>query len=245
MIENKIIRLLYANYRAISNGFSFIRTKGFVVPHKIQRGNSSRIINAPINATKMFKEIFLYDEYFLRKLKNESINNIVDIGANIGIFSITARTFFPASTIYAFEPNSEVFPILQTNAKEFVFKCTCAAIGPKDCSGNTLKQGFSGCLSKFIPQQNGLEKMLNFAEISPLDDDAFIDILKIDCEGCEYELLKCKEPWNKIRFLTMEFHENKIDNISKILRSVNFEIVHSFSYPFYTGIVLARNKNLC
>ena len=39
----------------------------------------------------------------------------------------------------------------------------------------------------------------------------------------------------------MEFHENDLDSISKILSKINFEILYSFTYPFYTGIVLAKN----
>ena len=42
-------------------------------------------------------EIFLYDEYFLRKITDEAIQTIVDIGANVGIFSITARSFFQSA----------------------------------------------------------------------------------------------------------------------------------------------------
>lgn len=33
-----------------------------------------------------------------------------------------------------------------------------------------------------------------------------VDLLKLDCEGAEWELLECREVWGKIHRLTMEYH---------------------------------------
>lgn len=241
MVNNKVLRNIYANYRALLHGFCFYRTKNFSMPKNIKIRGITKAITATNGSSKMFMEIFLYDEYFLRKLKIESIKTIVDIGANTGIFSITARSFFPNSTIYSYEPNPDIYKVLSENGKEFKFESLCAAVGSKSCFGMLIKEGASGCLSKFVPQDEGNEKMIGLEEILDRHKVSVIDLIKIDCEGCEYELLKQKEVWKKIKFLTMEYHENNLASVTDLLREVNFEIIASFTYPFHTGIVLAKN----
>jgi len=66
---------------------------------------------------------YLYNEIFVDKcyLKNGiSIQNgdtIIDIGANIGMFSLFAKQQAPSATVYAFEPAPHAFKALQRNAR--------------------------------------------------------------------------------------------------------------------------------
>ena len=68
---------------------------------------------------------YLYNEIFVDKcyLKNGiTINDkdtIVDIGANIGMFSLFAKEMAPDAQIYAFEPAPHAFEALETNAKRY------------------------------------------------------------------------------------------------------------------------------
>ncbi|MAL85449.1 MAG: hypothetical protein CMI23_03710 [Opitutae bacterium] len=241
MINNKALRIFYANYRALKHKFLFCRTKNFSIPKSISIRGVRRPISASNDATKIFMEIFLYDEYFLRKITNEAIQTIVDIGANVGIFSITARSFFQSAKIYSYEPSSNAFSFLKKNGEEFGFKSFCAAVGSQTCFGKLIEEGSSGCLSKFIATETGNDEMISFENIFDHNSISNLDLIKIDCEGCEYELLAKSNMWSKVKFLTMEFHENDLDSISKILSKINFEILYSFTYPFYTGIVLAKN----
>lgn len=243
MVSNKALRNIYANYRAMKHGFWFYRTKNFTIPKSITIGGTKKSIKANHEMSKMFMEIFLYDEYFLRKLKTESIKTIIDIGANVGIFSITACSFFPNSIIHSYEPNPDIYKVLLLNGDEFNFESVCAAIGSKSCSGKLIQEGTAGCLSKFIINEKGHDRMLAFEQILNRQGTSHIDLVKIDCEGCEYDLLKQREVWDDVKFLTMEFHENDLDSVSKILAKINYKVIYSMTYPFYTGIVLAKNLN--
>ena len=51
------------------------------------------------------------------KIKNKS-PIIFDVGAHIGSFTLYAKSIFPASSIYAFEPNKENFHLLEKNIKD-------------------------------------------------------------------------------------------------------------------------------
>jgi len=33
-----------------------------------------------------------------------------------------------------------------------------------------------------------------------------IDLLKLDCEGAEWDIFECKDAWRAVRALTMEYH---------------------------------------
>ena len=68
MFNNKLSRLLYGNYRAFRHGFIFLRTKNFRTPKRICFNRKKIRISSPDDGAKLFKEIFLHDEYFLRKI---------------------------------------------------------------------------------------------------------------------------------------------------------------------------------
>ena len=105
MFNSKLIRLLYGNYRAFRHGFIFYRTKNFKTPKRLSLNLQKIEISSPDDGTKLFKEIFIHDEYFLRKICRDRISKIVDVGANVGFFSLTARSFFPLAKIHAYEPS--------------------------------------------------------------------------------------------------------------------------------------------
>lgn len=52
----------------------------------------------------IFFSIFLDDDYFIDRI-TRPVSTVLDIGANIGFFSIAARKSFPQATIHSYEPN--------------------------------------------------------------------------------------------------------------------------------------------
>jgi len=66
---------------------------------------------------------------------------------------------------------------------------------------------------------------ITLKEVLDLFDDEPIDLLKMDCEGCEYGVLNNtdKEILEKIKALEMEFH-NGVQNLPKILKENGFTI---------------------
>jgi methylase of polypeptide subunit release factors len=56
---------------------------------------------------------------------------VLDIGANVGAFSIWAAHRWPGSTIQAYEPNPSTFALLQTNTRRYpMIRCHNAAVYP-------------------------------------------------------------------------------------------------------------------
>ena len=102
-VKTQIIRLK----RARKLGVTFIRNKTFDAPSSIRIGNQRFSLSLPKErgVSELFRDIILDDEYWLHSLPACEINNILDVGANIGLFSVAAKIYFPQACIHAYEPN--------------------------------------------------------------------------------------------------------------------------------------------
>ena len=109
---------------------SFLRTKSFQMPSNLTVNGKKRKLYLPNNSTyiELFRDIILDDEYQLYLLKNKQIVNIIDVGANLGVFSMAARIYFPNAVIHSYEPNPANIPILNKNSLQFDFTCFDEAV---------------------------------------------------------------------------------------------------------------------
>ena len=90
----------------------FGQKKAITVPYKKNyiRSNehySNLFYGASIKA---FIDLLIDDCYGIQKLKTkgEVIESILDIGANVGLFGLSARIAYPKSRIHCYEPNSNL-----------------------------------------------------------------------------------------------------------------------------------------
>lgn len=133
---------------------------------------------------------------FFNVIPKKDTVNIVDIGAQVGLYSLFAK-FLPKSTFYSFEPFPATFKELNENIKLNNIdnvKTFNLAISDKETQMN-LNTSLS---------HNGLHTLgtnpLRFTDIKPIPintttlDNFFKDIpihfIKIDTEGHEYFILK-------------------------------------------------------
>mmetsp|Transcript_142669 Transcript_142669/g.251882 ORF Transcript_142669/g.251882 Transcript_142669/m.251882 type:complete len:374 (+) Transcript_142669:21-1142(+) len=147
------------------------------------------------------------DIYDLGKLSHAmptSMHVIVDIGANVGLFSIAACHLFPNATIYAFEPHPLNYRYLVKNLKaagcEKRVRPFNAAVS-KD--GRTMDftfiESIRSTTSTSLRNYHGVAKQaqLKVPSVSAanlwgpkyLGQHAVVDLMKVDCEGCEYEVV--------------------------------------------------------
>ncbi len=120
---------------------------------------------------------------------------ILDVGANIGYFSILWRIKFPNSTIYAFEPMKDTFNTLKKN----IAINNCENVFPLPFAlSNKNKNGYfysSPEMISIASEKNVLDyKKAEKIPISFIKLDFFnienIDFIKIDAEGSEFNILK-------------------------------------------------------
>jgi len=187
------------------------------------------------------KEIFKDKIYRLEIDKEQTEKlNIIDVGAYIGLSVLYFKSRYPNAHITAFEPNPNIFPLLEENIEYNNIKNVKlhnVAIGERsekrklyiETSGfmafstaSFKKDAWNGKQKSrpIIIQTETLSKYINKK----------VDILKIDVEGAEYEILKelgDKGSFSKIENLLVEYHPasmSKLQNLEKILRKNGYVI---------------------
>ena len=152
-------------------------------------------------------------EFFLENIKTG--DTIIDVGANIGEFSlIAAEKVGPSGKIVAIEPLFETVTSLKENLELNGFQnftiLECA-VGSKSSKMTLYKKNINATLGMLDPI-TGEDNMVKSTKINVETIDNIISsekidkvrMLKIDVEGYEYEvLLGCQD----------SFRQNKIDNI--------------------------------
>jgi len=187
-------------------------------------------------AALIYNEIIIKQEYFLYGLSVEGARCILDVGANIGLFTVAAKQKAPDARLYAFEPIPDSFQILEKNVQ--LHGCSDAhlfniAIGSKDfgeriftfyphAPGNStsapeIKQAARPALDQIFGKEQTdfiLEAEKRTAQVRTLSSViqeqgiTNIDYLKIDVEGDELSVLEGIEEqhWPLITQLAIETH---------------------------------------
>lgn len=113
---------------------------------------------------------------------------IIDVGANVGAFSLWAAHRWPGSVIHAYEPNPDCLDILARNTKGFG-----VAIHPYGLGNPGERPLYSGQnnLGEASLYPNACTKDTGrHVEIKDPNSVGFAHILKLDCEGAELEILE-------------------------------------------------------
>jgi FkbM family methyltransferase len=160
--------------------------------------------------------IFFRNEYHVP----EGATAVLDIGANIGCFSLLAAGACPTAQVIAVEPFPRSFSRLTGNieANGFASRVSCWPVGIAAESGQRLMadSGPSQCLG-MLPRGAGtgqgiaisvvsLEQLLSDACRQLQRED--LDFVKIDVEGGEHESILAASPacLQRMRRLGMEYH---------------------------------------
>jgi FkbM family methyltransferase len=108
---------------------------------------------------------------------------VLDIGANVGAFSLWARSFWPECTVTAYEPVPGLFWYLKKNAAGQPVKCINAAVGdPVMCKMFPGKETRL-CCSQYQGERQG-DGFFKVNVVMPESLPA-AEIVKIDAEGAE------------------------------------------------------------
>lgn len=174
----------------------------------------------------IFKEIFMSDVYRMRALcaglPEEPV--VFDVGANIGLFSVAVQEYRPRVQVHAFEPLPSNVEYLNLNlakaqgGNSTIAIHACAVVGTETSGETTLHfdshRGYSpvaSILDSFEKENTDSisVKTCTMEDIVSANGIERIDLLKLDCEGSEYEIVYTAgaKILNIIRQIVMETHD--------------------------------------
>jgi FkbM family methyltransferase len=175
---------------------------------KIYPGSSPKPVELKLKDGKVilvreFWSMFLFDEIFVSNcyeapqlLKCGPFDTVIDIGANIGLFTLRSKQLWPNARVIALEPHPGNFEYLQehlrVNRIEGVFplaegiadKCGCLDLylSGRNIAGHSMFKGKEST-SVSVP----VTTLQDVLERVGIDDGKVL--MKVDCEGCELPLL--------------------------------------------------------
>jgi FkbM family methyltransferase len=226
-------------------GVDFVRAKSFAVPSTILINGKKLNLNLPKEQGQhtAFVEVMLDDCYGLGKITDRAnITTILDIGANVGLFSLAARAFFPKSKIHAYEPNTALTRQLCNHAQQASFRFFMEAVGYEDSMVSLRVDPVQSVLTSTRHDPDGSIPQVAFGRaVGRIGGQ--VDLVKLDCEGAEWEIFEDHESWSRVRFVTMEYHLRQgeaHEKIIDVLRAMRFKIRRQLPAMRGGGLVLAE-----
>lgn len=183
----------------------------------------------------IYKEIFV-DGCYDVPLPASGDPLIIDVGANTGLFIIRMKQLYPRSRVFGYEPVPSNYAQLERNLE---------LSGCDDCE--IFRRGVAGLARKeklYIHRSNigghSIHKSEaggdDHIEIDLVDIDGMLqplngkpcDLLKLDCEGAEYEIIKgiSKETAKKIKKIVFEVTPTLYDTneVAEHLRNIGYRL---------------------
>ena len=189
-------------------------------------------------------DLFIADEVFRQQvylpgpdwIRPDDI--VVDIGAQVGTFSLAAARFACQGRVLAFEPYPENFALLCRNVS--LNRCQNVeaypwAVGAQSESRELFLSPLNvGGHSFYMQSKKSID--VECVGINDLVDRLRlprIDVLKLDCEGAEYEILGAlsSEGFQKVRRISAEYHNlshaRNGDSLVRFLLEAGYEVTES------------------
>jgi FkbM family methyltransferase len=173
------------------------------------------------------------------------IRSVVDVGANQGLFTMYARALFPDARIHAYEPNRDLDFPLKENCRIAGAELFFEGVGAADGTCELISGGDSN-LSRTVHSDAGGIRVTGIERV--LDRlGGHADLLKLDCEGCEWHVFKARDSLRRVRYLTMEYHcwanGSGHDDIRPLLEGLGFVVLGQIRCSDFGQVLAKRAGN--
>jgi FkbM family methyltransferase len=176
-------------------------------------------------AYSCYAEVVIEDCYkIFSYAKHANPKVIVDIGANLGVFSKLCALLFPQADIYAYEPNPSALEWLELNAAGTRIQVLPCAVG--ESSGLVeLDTSYDSTIGRI---RAGGSLSVQCVAASDIAAGSRIDFLKMDCEGSEWSILQNAALLDRTNVLRMEYHlfdNHSLDELRRLIEQGNHRIL--------------------
>ena len=199
----------------------------------------------------VWSEVFIqrcYADYFPFYQQN----TILDVRAHVGAFALFAgRHSQPGSRIFALEPSSDNFNILQKNLRAHAFPIEAQPLALSSYDGEQSLHLHASINHSLVEHYTLSTEDARSESVKTCTLDSWLadhridhlDFLKLDCEGSEYAILEhaSSETLQKITTISMEFHDMKQAarsglSLVKLLEVQGFHVVKFMHEPTSMGL---------
>jgi FkbM family methyltransferase len=215
--------------------------KGGEASFRLKKSGAQIIV--PYTMLRVFKEVFMQDgykfEFVCSHLKPGAI--VLDIGANIGMFSAWVANHFPKHAVVAYEPLPGNIEYLQRNLVAQKNAFTNVVVTKKAVTGKRLEtvtfffdnekpqSDSASAIQGFYNNYDSIEvPAISLSEIIG-QTNSRIGLIKIDCEGSEYDILYNTPAsyFEKVDAMIIETHdldekENNFESVCSFLDRIGF-----------------------
>jgi FkbM family methyltransferase len=203
-------------------------------------------------------EIAIKKNYNPRGFEIGDKDTVIDIGANMGVFSIYAAKRAKNGNVYSFEPFKEHYARLERDIKlnnlknvHLFNEAVAKKVGKQSLFLSDVSSGMHSLYSKNKGKNNPTVNITTLNKVIK-DNNLYkngIDFLKIDCEGAEYDIIysTSKNYMNKIKRISMEYEDmddKKMNHMymKRFLENSGFEVFLK-EPDKKQGILYAINKS--
>jgi len=182
----------------------------------------------------------------------ERFRTIVDVGAHMGMFAVHAAQSCPEARVYCYEPDERNFALLTRNISVNGLEgrvtayphAVASSLDPRDLAiGESLANSFhiipDGAVSRTV-------NCTTIKEIFATHQLETIDLLKMNCEGSEYEILEnCSDDeFRRIANIRLEYHNltaprKSGESLSRFLEAQGYRIERFTRYLNTSGFIWA------
>lgn len=213
------------------------------VPYKtISVGGLELRVRRDTADTLLAHNVILDGDYNPPGYEIHDTDTVIDIGANLGCFTVLAASKARKGRVFSFEPVTENVQLLRENIAlnrfDNVVVEQCAVVDTPQKVRIYLDDAQAGChsvLEAYAPDTAHYETApgITLGDIFERHQIERCDFLKLDCEGAEYQILYTLDEkyFERITRIALEYHsdvpETKLeqaDGLITLLEKMGFQI---------------------
>jgi len=217
---------------------------------ELPNGTTCHLSSAGMRKTAKFLrwEIHKRQRYLHPGFELRATDTVLDIGGNIGMFVLWAAPQVPNGRVVTVEPTPQAHSCLTSNIEKNGFANVTALRAAVGHDGGQIEMVIypgvealshvhyirptliTHLFTKWPRwSQRVTAPTLSLGRIMDEQQLDVVNYLKLDCEGCEFEILRHTEAayWQRIERVAIEYHESadrRVDELISILKQHGFRV---------------------